>query len=86
MKKIGATPTELVNATYQYVIEHGELPKANLSLDEVAERRRSLTPEQKADLKAHIDRITLKAPAAWAGKTFEELREEAMRERYPEYF
>lgn len=86
LKKIGATPTELVNATYQYVIEHGELPKANPSLDEVAERRRSLTPEQKADLKARIDRITLKAPATWAGKTFEELREEAMRERYPEYF
>ena len=86
LKKIGSTPTELIDATYQYVIEHGELPKSLPSLDEVAERRRTLTPEQKAHIKASIDRMTLKAPASWAGKTFEELREEAMRERYPEYF
>ncbi|RDB69094.1 hypothetical protein [Eggerthella sinensis] len=86
LRRIGSTPTELINAAYRYVIENGELPKTDSPLDEVAVRRRTLTSEQKANIKARIDRMTLKAPASWSGKTFDELREEAMREKYPEYF
>lgn len=86
LRRIGSTPTELINATYRYVIENEELPKTNSPLGEVAVRRRTLTSEQKANVKARIDRMTLKAPASWSGKTFDELREEAIRERYPEYF
>ena len=86
LKKIGATPTELVNAAYQYVLSCGELPEAFPSLREVADRRRLLTSERKLKMKDRVVRMTLKAPASWEGKTYEQLREDAMRERYPEYF
>ena len=86
LKKIGATPTELINAAYKYVIDQGELPKAYPSLEEVAARRRTLTPEQKRKLKERAEEMTLRAPDSWEGKTFDQLREEAMRERYPEYY
>lgn len=86
LKKIGSSPTELVNAAYRYVLDYGELPAVAPSLEEVANRHRNLTPEEKAQIKAHIERTTLKAPASWNGKSFDDLREEAMRERFSEYF
>lgn len=86
LKKIGSTPTELINAAYQYVLEHGELPTTSPSLEDLRNRRRVLTPEQKEKLRKRLKETTLKAPASWSDKTYKELREEAMRERYPEYF
>lgn len=86
LKKIGSSPTELINAAYRYVLEYEELPTEVSSLEKVADRHRNLTPEQKAQIKAFIERTTLKAPESWNGKSFDELREEAMRERYSEHF
>lgn len=86
LRKIGSTPTELVNAAYRYVLDHEALPQAEPSLEEAAERHRALSPERKAQIKAFVERTTLQAPASWEHKSFDELREEAMRDRYPEYF
>lgn len=86
LKKIGFTPTELVNAAYQYVIDCEELPKTHPTLEEVAQRRQALTAEQKGAIRKRIENSTLKAPASWEGKSFEQLREQAMREKYPDYF
>lgn len=86
LKKIGSTPTELVNAAYRYVLDHEELPKTEPSLEDVAERHRALSAESKARIRRFVESTTLQAPESWGEKTFDELREEAMRERYPEYF
>lgn len=86
LKRIGSSPTELINAAYRYVLDYEELPTVAPPLEEMADRHRNLSPEKKAQIKAFIDRTTLKAPSSWNGKSFDELREEAMRERYPEYF
>lgn len=86
LKKIGATPTDLVNAAFRYVIDHGELPRSYPSLEEVARRRRALSDDRKRALKERAEKMTLKAPPAWEGKSFDQLREGAMEDRYPDFF
>lgn len=85
LKKIGATPTELVNAAYEYVLEHEELPRVTPSLEELRGKRRELTPEQKEKLRERARSMTLKAPAEWEGKSFKELLDEAREERYARF-
>lgn len=85
LKKIGATPTELVNAAYAHVIRYGELPKATSSLEGLAGKHRTLTPEQKKVVADRMRAMTLKAPADWGGKSFKELLAEARDERYARF-
>lgn len=85
LKEMGSTPTELVNAAYRYVLERGELPQTGTRWEDVAERRQRLSKEEKLEMLERLERMTPKAPASWEGKSYEELRDEAMRERFPEY-
>lgn len=47
LKKIGSTPTELVNSAYRYVLEREELP---MDKPQALSGRRELTPNQKDKL------------------------------------
>lgn len=85
LKKIGATPTELVNAAYAHVIRYGELPKATPSLEGLAGEHRTLSPEQRKALVDRMHAMTLKAPAGWGDKSFKELFAEARDERYARF-
>ena len=85
LKKIGATPTELVNAAYAHVVQYGELPKTAPSLEELKGKHRVLTPEQKKMVKDRMRAMTLKAPADWGDRTFKELLAEARDERYARF-
>lgn len=85
LRKIGATPTELVNTTYRYVIEHGELPKTYPSLEDLKGQHRTLTPEQKEKLQQRIRATTLLPPDNWEDKSFKELLDEAREERYARF-
>ena len=82
LESIGSTPTELINAAFEYVIAAEELPQVVHSLDEVAARRKGLTVEQKREMKNRLVELTPKAPAFWEGRSFDDLRAEALDERY----
>jgi antitoxin component of RelBE/YafQ-DinJ toxin-antitoxin module len=56
LERIGATPTQLVNAAYQYVIEHGALPATK---KELSPANRTLSVAQLNKLKARSLRMAL---------------------------
>ncbi|QOS67697.1 type II toxin-antitoxin system RelB/DinJ family antitoxin [Eggerthella guodeyinii] len=85
LKKIGFTPTELVNAAYKYVLEHEELPSTFSSLEDLRGQHRTLTPEQKEKLQERMRAMTLKAPDGWGERPFKELLDEARGERYARF-
>lgn len=82
LESIGSTPTELINAAFEYVIVAEELPQVGHSFDEVAARRKELTVEQKREMRDRLAELTPKAPAFWEGQSFDELRAKALGERY----
>ena len=80
LKEIGATPTELINAAYRYMLKHGSLPETDQPI--AGGTPRVLTSEQIKVLRSRIEVMSLSAPESWNDKTFEELYDEAMEERY----
>ena len=83
LESIGSTPTELINAAFEYVIFTGELPPVTPSLEEMSHTTRRATPEQMAKINERIERTTFAVPDSfWAGKTDEELLGEALEEKY----
>ncbi len=85
LRKIGSSPTELINSAYEYVLREEKLPQATPVLSELCGQHRSLTPEQKRHLKERMQKMTLKAPEGWGEKTFKELLNEAREERYARF-
>lgn len=83
LKRIGATPTKLVNAAYAYVLEHGQLPGYDEGHKELVPGVRHLSREQAQRLRTQIERTTL---PIGIGEGYERAREEAVQERYAEYF
>ena len=85
LKKIGSTPTELVNAAYMYVLERKELPQITPTLEELRNKRRTLTPEQKEKVQKRMQETKLRAPAEWETTSFKELLDQAREERYARF-
>ena len=83
LKKLGATTTELINAAYQYLLEVGSLPSARVEAEDQGNRH--LSADQLADFRAFMAKTSLKPPASWEGKSYEDLYEDAMQERYATY-
>lgn len=80
LKKIGSTPTALVNAAYVYVLEQEELPIKAHALEP---RVIKLTDEQKQALRERSARATCAVPESfWQGRSYKDLLEEAVREKY----
>ena len=80
LKEIGSNTTKLINAAYAYLLKTGTLPVA----PEKAEARK-LSEGNRQQLRSFISATTLPMPAHWQGKSYEELYDEAMGERYAEY-
>ena len=81
LKEIGSNTTSLINAAYAYLLDVGALPKAPMKTE-----TRSLSVEDAQRLRDFISATTLPMPDSWQEKSYEELYDEAMRERYAEYF
>lgn len=66
LKRIGSSPTKLVNAAYDYVLKHGSLPDqeppAPTAEGEPQKIVRVITPEIRAQIEAELAAMTLPAP------------------------
>lgn len=79
LKSIGSSPTELVNAAYDYVLKTGELPLAgNPPCPDTAAR--ILSEAQRSELLSSLKEMTLPMPDA--NRSFRELLAEARDDRY----
>ena len=80
LREMGSTPSQLVNAAYEYVLAERKLPRAGARLGEGAVAPRQLTQEQ-------IHRIASALEAMHVGpagddRSFDEQFQEARDERY----
>ncbi len=83
LQRIGATPTDLVNAAYRYVLAKGKLPEVDPLVATAGQKSRRLSAEQKRNLTSLIERTTFAVPDSyWADRTDDELLAEALREKY----
>ncbi|RNL19602.1 hypothetical protein DMP07_06395 [Slackia faecicanis] len=86
LRSIGATPTQLVNAAYSYVLETGALPCAHAHDEADPSGGRSVktpTPAQRDALRVALDSMTCEVPESfWQGCSYKELLEEGRRADY----
>lgn len=47
LREIGATPTQLINAAYEFVLSEHELPQSRSFLSSESGKKRVLSPEQR---------------------------------------
>lgn len=92
LRALGATPTQLINAAYEYVIEHGSLPSrrcsqetsegnSGSSLDGVV--RRVLDADAARELGDLIAGSTFDIPESfWGGRSYKEMIAEGRRADY----
>lgn len=59
LESLGATPTQLVNAAYDYLIAEKKLPKAGTSEKVKPGKMRKLSKEQKKTLEESFNRMQL---------------------------
>lgn len=80
LRRIGATPTDLINRAYEFVLANKALPDAKGGL---APGRRSLTPAQRTELARSIERTTLPLFAGMdTDASYDDLLESALRAEY----
>ncbi|MGI6217262.1 MAG: type II toxin-antitoxin system RelB/DinJ family antitoxin [Coriobacteriales bacterium] len=79
LREIGATPSELINAAYEYVIREKRLPKPESS---IGEGKRKLTRDQATKLAGYMDDVHLPVPTEWDKMSFDELFDNAMKDKY----
>lgn len=80
LKKIGSTPTELINRTYKQFLQTGTLPGDSPALKP---GKRKLSREQKAQLRDYAKRTTLSIPESFfEGKSYKQILSERLKEEY----
>lgn len=82
LKELGATPSQLINAAYEYVLAEHKLPKARKPLSNGA-RERSLTPQQREKIRASLEAMYV-GPTA-SEQPFKDQLAEARDERYAHF-
>lgn len=83
LQKIGATPTDLINAAYRYVLAEGKLPQVQEESFAQLKQPQKLNAEQKRKMRQQMETTTFSIPASyWEGKTDEELLRDALAEKY----
>lgn len=83
LKSIGSNTTALINAAYEYLLKTGTLPSVKST--QADSGARTLSSEQKAGFQSFMEQTTLVRPESWGSKSYEELFDEAMSERYADY-
>lgn len=80
LKKIGSTPTELINQTYEQFLRTGVLPGDSSLLKP---GKRKLSREQRAKFSDYVERTTLSVPESFfEGKSDKQILSERLREEY----
>lgn len=83
LRDIGATPTQLINAAYQFVLSEHELPKPHDPLEGMRGAKRELTDEQKEKVRQSLKAMYV-GPAA-ADEPFSHQLNAARDERYARF-
>lgn len=78
LRAMGATPTQLVNAAYEFLLKEGKLPQAQ---QKPSARKRKLTTAQRQRVVDSLQAMYIGSPAADAGSFAEQLAA-ARDERY----
>lgn len=84
LRSMGSTPTKLVNAAYAFLLEHGELPAADTGCEALKSGPRTLNSQQVQQLNSIMEAMAV-GSERFPDKTYEQLKEEAMAERFPKY-
>jgi len=80
LAKIGATPTQLINAAYEYVLVHGALPEEHTV---TAAQHKTLPQDRAQKLRDTFERTTFAIPEAyWQNKSYKELIAEGKKADY----
>lgn len=83
LKELGATPSQLINAAYEFVLSERKLPKAYAPLHAARAHNRALTPQQCEKIQAALAAMYV-GPLS-SEKTFEDQLAEARDERYARF-
>ena len=86
LREIGSSPSKLVNAAYDYLLKTHSVPEVKVGSAAFCGKKRTLTEEQKAELKERMRKMTLKPSADWDDRPFKELLAEARDERYARFY
>lgn len=71
LKKMGATPTQLINAAYEYVLSRGELP---LVQPDTTERKKKLSQDEQEQLAQSIQATSFAVPKDfWSDENYKDL-------------
>ena len=83
LRELGATPSQLINAAYEFVLAERKLPKASEPLRAAGARDRTLTPQQAEKIRASLAAMYV-GPAA-NEMPFKDQLAEARDERYARF-
>lgn len=84
LKQIGETPTRLVNAAYDFVLDHGYLPGQSANGSVPAPGLRTLDEAGKRRIRQLMQ--SMQVGGEVSSENFDSLREAAMRDRFPSFF
>lgn len=77
LRQLGATPTDLVNAAYEYLLLEKRLPPVAHGAEELPGGVRALSAEAAAEVLENLNGMALEVPESWQGASMDELREQA---------
>jgi len=83
LRDIGSTPSQLVNAAYEYVLAEHKLPRTSDGLEDVASASRRLSAEQQQRIAAALEAMYV-GPSRDERPFADQLRE-ARDERYASF-
>lgn len=83
LKELGATPSQLVNAAYEYVLAEGKLPQARSDLERLRGTVRTLDAGQREKIARSLR--VMNVGCVDQGRSFKELLDEARDDRYARF-
>lgn len=80
LREIGATPTQLINAAYEFILSEHELPKTHKHFEGIKGKKRELTPQQHEKIQQALQ--TMYVGPTPDGTSFKEQLNNARDEHY----
>lgn len=75
LRQLGATPTELVNAAYEFLLHEKRLPVVAHGAEDLPGGIRALSPDAATAMLETLDSMALEVPESWQGAVMDEVRE-----------
>ena len=85
LKEIGSSATELVNAAYKYVLEHGHLPGETTVASEPTPQVKTLSGEMLRSYREKWSEMAVLDSPSYDGSNFKELLDRARDDRYARF-